>query len=661
MFKIQFVEGEKWLNQSDSLTIIQQQINPSRGNIYSDNGSLLATSMPIYEVAFDPMVVDKDTFYTHLSELCRRLSELFPETTAKQFRTSFEQARRNERSYVRIRNRVNYNELKELKQFPIFRLGRYRGGLISSLTTKRVHPAGQLAFRTVGYYTEDNPGVGLERSYTEDLGGSQGMRLVQKISGAYKPINDENLIEPQNGRDVHTTINVDFQEVTHMALSKAILKHDADHGCAVVMEIATGKIKAISNLQNKGEGKLVENYNYAVGESYEPGSIFKVFSAMAALEDDLMDPNDSMDILYGEREYFGKPMRDSDKGRHKYLNFKKAFALSSNVFFSSLIFDNYANNPGDYLQHLRRLELHKKTGIDIIGEGEPFLNQPDSRTWSQLTLPWLAIGYENQHTPLQVLTAYNGVINDGKLMRPYLVEEITDAGLVVKSFNPVMAGEVCSPETSKIIREFTQETVEHGTASNIRSSVVSMAGKTGTAQIASSKGYQKFRQYNASYIGHFPADKPVYSVIVMINRPSNGVFYASYVAAPVFKEIAEKVYTISVLRDVEPKDSGFYPSPMKGYYADLKTIGKSLDFPFSDKEHSALVAYDPKNGLVQKTAVGVGAMPDVKGMGLRDALFILEGQGLKVKYRGTGHVKNQFPEKGARLSEGQTVYINLAL
>jgi cell division protein FtsI (penicillin-binding protein 3) len=661
MFRVQMAEGDKWLNQSDSLAIRHQSIEPSRGNIYSANGRLLATSMPIYEVAFDPMVVDRDTFLRYIPELSSRLSQLFPETSAEQFRRTFETARKRQRNYVLIKRKVNYNQLKEMKQFPIFRLGRYEGGLISFLTTRRVHPAGQLAFRTVGYYTEDNPGVGLERSYTEELNGREGVRLVERISGGYRPLNMDNLIEPENGHDIHTTINMDFQEITHMALSRALLKHNAHHGSAVVMEVATGKIVAISNLENKGDGLMVENYNYAVGESYEPGSIFKVFSAMAALEDDLMDPGDSMNIHNGERHFSGRPMRDSDKGKHKYLHFDKAFALSSNVFFSSLIFDNYKSKPEKYISYLKKLDLHRKTGIDILGEAEPFLNHPESPKWSKITLPWLAIGYENQHTPLQILTAYNGVINLGKMMKPYLVSKVTDAGLVVQTFEPKLIRKVCSESTSRSILGFTALTVEKGTASNIKSDIVSMGGKTGTAQIAGSAGYQQMRRYNASFIGHFPADKPVYSVIVMINRPSNGVFYATQVSAPVFKEIAEKIYTINVLKDVEHRDSTYYPGPLRGDYQDLQLIASSLGFRQTENGLSGMVEYQADAGTASLFPDEIGTMPDLTGLGLRDALFLAQSLGLNPVVKGKGHVKNQSPEKGREVKEGQTIYISLGI
>lgn len=659
MFTIQLVEGEKWMGQSDSLSIIQQDITPARGNIYSDQGSLLATSMPIYQIHWDATVANGDTFYRYVDELAVRLSQLFPENTAAYYRAKLRQARTSRNRYLLIRRRANYHEQKALREMPIFNQGRYRGGLISELSTRRVRPAGQLAFRTIGYRTEDNPGVGLERAYDEQLGGVKGKRLAQRISGGYRPINDENLIEPQNGRDIHTTINVDFQEIAQRALVDALEKHKADHGCVVVMEVATGDIKAISNLKSTEEGNYVERYNYAIGEGYEPGSVWKVFSAMAAIEDGLVDIDDTVDLMNGYREYFGQPMIDSDRGRYKRATFRDAFARSSNVGFSSVIYDNYKDHPNDYITYLKKLGLDKKVGVEILGEYQPFLNHPASSSWSRLSLPWLAIGYENQHTPLQVLTAYNGVINGGKLVKPRLVSKVTDAGLVIEDYARDSDFErVCSEETSKKVRELTRAVFEYGSGRRSSSDVVELAGKTGTAQIASTAGYQKAKQYNASFVGHFPAYEPVYSIYVMINRPSNGVFYASSVAAPVFSEVAEKIYTISVKKEVVDTGVIYQPNYLAGYYADFVELNKELGVFLKDEVNADVVQIKNDSRVVTRPHEP-GTMPNVLGMGAKDMLYLLELNGLKVQFVGAGKVVGQQPSAGQKVIKGQKVYINL--
>ena len=366
-----------------------------------------------------------------------------------------------------------------------------------------------------------------------------------------------------------------------------------------------------------------------------------------------------MDIMNGERDYFGKPMRDSDRGRFKKMSFKQAFARSSNVAFSSIIFDNYAQNPSKYISHLRKLDLDKTTGIEILGDAEPFLNHPESSTWSQLTLPWLAIGYENQHTALQLLTAYNGIINNGDMIKPRLVNEVTDAGLVVKDNNErVESKKVCSKETSAKIKELTAEVFLSGSASGVRSSVVSMGGKTGTAQIATKGQYQKSRIYNASFVGHFPADEPVYSVFVMVNQPSNGQFYASSVAAPVFAEVAEKIFTISVKQKVDDTSTRF-PNYASGYYSDFKVLNSALNVELTQEINNEVIAMDAKTGKAKGLNIEDDKMPNVRGIGAKDAIYLLERYGLQAKMTGNGRVVEQSPAAGSRVTKNQHVYIRL--
>ncbi|MBT8327550.1 MAG: transpeptidase family protein [Bacteroidia bacterium] len=660
MFKIQLIQGPELLSQSDSITIKRQDISPARGNIYSDDGSLLATSMPIYQIRWDATVCKEDTFRKYVNVLAASLEQMYPENTESYYRTMLKKARADGNRYKLIRRRVNYTEQKILRAMPIFNKGRYRGGFVSELTTKRVKPAGQLAFRTIGYRTKDNPGVGLERSYENDLGGVKGERLVQRISGGYRPINDENLIEPQNGRDVHTTLNIDFQEIAQRSLSAAIDKHNAMHGSVIVMEVATGKIKAISNLKNMGEGKYLEQYNYAIGESYEPGSVWKVFSAMAAFEDNLVKPSDTVNLMNGFREYFGKPMRDSDQGRFKKASFIDAFARSSNVAFSSLIFDNYSSAPNKYISYLKKLDLDKPTGIEIKGEPNPVLNHPASNSWSQLTLPWLAIGYENLHTPLQLLTAYNGIINNGEMVKPRIVEKVTDAGLVIRDFDEMSESKrVCSQETSDYIKLLTAAVFEKGSARKVQSKVLPLAGKTGTAQISTKGQYQTSKKYNASFIGHFPADKPVYSIYVMINEPRNGVFYASAVAAPVFTEIAEKIYTINVKQEINEDNKGHLPVYTAGYYSDFKEINKVTGLVLSEEVSSEIVQINTETKNASPKNNSEGKMPDVMGLGAKDAIYLLELRGLKPKITGYGRVVEQSPNPGIKVESNRTVYIRL--
>jgi len=607
MFRIQLNEGEKWLAMSDSAMIRYQDISPARGNIYSDNGSLLSTSMPIYEIRWDASVVNDDTFQYYVDQLSQQLHDLFPDQSLSYFKSKLITGKKTNSKYVLIRRKVNYPDQKKMQDFPIFNKGKYGGGFLAELTTKRVKPAGNLAFRTIGYCTEDNPGVGLERSYNEDLSGVYGKRLVQKISGGYRPINDNNLVDPQNGRDVHTTINIDFQEIAQRSLEKALHKHNADHGCVLVMEVSTGHIKAISNLSRRKEGVYAEHYNYCVGESYEPGSVWKVFTAMAALEDKLVDVDDVIDIYNGERDYYGKKMKDSDKGRYAEMSFKQAFARSSNVAFSSIIFDNYANNPSKYISFL--------------------------------------------------LTAYNGIINDGVMVSPQLVTKVTDAGIIIKTIdNSKNIVQVCSKETSDKIKEITAEVFLTGSARGVSSDIVPMAGKTGTAQIASSSGYQKTRMYNASFIGHFPANNPVYSIYVMVNKPSNGDFYASKVAAPVFAEVAENIFTISVKKELD-KSNKHIPQYHAGYYKDMKYIDSLLGSTQNTK--AEIVRNNSKTDSYKSVQLNQENMPNIIDFGAKDALYVTEILGLKPQLKGHGRVISQSPLPGEKIKKNQPVYIQL--
>ncbi len=400
-----------------------------------------------------------------------------------------------------------------------------------------------------------------------------------------------------------------------------------------------------------------EHYNYCVGESYEPGSVWKVFTAMAALEDKLVDVDDVIDIYNGERDYYGKKMKDSDKGRYAEMSFKQAFARSSNVAFSSIIFDNYANNPSKYISFLRKLNLDKPTGVEILGEPVPFLNHPSSNSWSQLTLPWLAIGYENQHTPLQLLTAYNGIINDGVMVSPQLVTKVTDAGIIIKTIdNSKNIVQVCSKETSDKIKEITAEVFLTGSARGVSSDIVPMAGKTGTAQIASSSGYQKTRMYNASFIGHFPANNPVYSIYVMVNKPSNGDFYASKVAAPVFAEVAENIFTISVKKELD-KSNKHIPQYHAGYYKDMKYIDSLLGSTQNTK--AEIVRNNSKTDSYKSVQLNQENMPNIIDFGAKDALYVTEILGLKPQLKGHGRVISQSPLPGEKIKKNQPVYIQL--
>jgi cell division protein FtsI (penicillin-binding protein 3) len=659
VFVFQVQEGEQWRAQSDSLIIKEQDITPPRGTIYGQHQSLLVTSAPLYEIRFDATIPEQDTFEKYIPIISKKLVQLFNfSKTSQQVEQNIRKARRENNRYFLLAINASFRQQAMVKEWPMFNTGQYRSGLIVESMTRRTYPSNQAGFRTIGYFNEENKGVGLELTYDEHLSGTKGQRLVQKIAGGYKPLNNEKLIEPIQGKDLISTLNIEYLEIAHRALKKALEKHNADHGCVIVIETKTGAIRAMNNLKNHGNGKFSEVYNYAVAESYEPGSIFKVFSAKALLDDKKIKPTDSINIFNGEREFYGRFMKDSDAGKRRKISFEDAVAYSSNVAFSSLIHDNYRSQPAYFIKHLKDLDLHAPTEIEILGEPLPYLNQPGTPKWSNLALPWLSIGYENQHTPLQILTAYNAIINDGVFKKPYLSEAIVYEGKTYQVLKPQTKDKkVCSPETSKLIRQMTTGTIERGTASSIRSEMITMAGKTGTAQIASESGYQLQKQYNASFLGHFPADKPEFSVIVFINKPSAGSIYASEVAAPVFKEVAEKIFVRSSQKEIQKLPQPQAPPLVKTHQSFYEQISQIFNPNAIHKSSSNWVA--AQNGKAIDLSVLSQKMPDVRHMGSRDALYLLGNMDLNVKIRGVGKVQEQSPAPGSTIRKKQTVYIRL--
>lgn len=659
VFVIQLKEGDKWTSMADSLYLRDVEISPIRGNIYSDNGSLLATSMPIYEVRWDPTVSKQDTFNKHIGSLAQKIASTFGGKTQAEVRKNLVNARKKRRRYVLIKRKVSYTQLKTMKTWPIFRDGRYGGGLRAELTTVRAQPAGKLASRTIGYRKENWKGVGLERSFDGILGGTSGKKLVQKISGGERPINDENLIEPVNGKDIYSTINLDVQDLVNAALHRGVTKHNAHHGSAILMEMSTGKIKAISNLELKKEDKTIESYNYAIGEQLEPGSTIKVFSLMALLEDKVARLDDSIKTNKGRYIYGQDTMLDSELDRYNKLTLEDVIAISSNVGISSLVYSHYRKRPAEFIKHLKKLDLDKRTGIEIMGEKKPYINRPGEEKWSSNTsLPWMSIGYEALYSPIQILTAYNAVINNGRMVKPYLVSKIAETGRVVQDYgNEGSKHRVCSEKTSKAVRQVMRRSVTHGTAKRINSSSVSMAGKTGTAKIASKEGYTK--EYNASFVGHFPADKPIYTCIVVIHKPQ-GSYYGSSVAAPIFAEIAKGVYSLKVREEPILVEEAYKSlKPATGHFNDFEQLAQTFSIDIKDDSSSSWVSV--QNGKAIPKPLPERTMPQLLGMSSKDAVYIMELKGYDVHLQGYGRVINQVPAANSLLGNRKTIYLELGI
>ncbi len=668
---LQLFQGEYWQQKAEDLTIAYHEIEAVRGNIFTDDGSLLATSLPIYEVRMDLAAdaITQEIFNNNIDSLSICLSKLFGDRSWQQYRNDFKEARRKKNRYYLVRRNVSYSEVNKLKEFPLYRHGRYKGGLILVQKNKRTKPFKFLAARTIGYEIDGVTPVGIEGAYNTELKGTGGKRLMQKISGGiWKPLNDENEIEPKDGNDVTTTIDINIQDVAESALLTQLQKHNAVSGCVVVMEVATGEIKAIANLSKKPDA-YGEHYNWAIGESSEPGSTFKLASMIAAIEDGLIDINDSIDTENGTKRYYDAVMKDSKEGGYGKITVQRAFELSSNVAMSKLISQSYSKNPQKFIDHLKFMGLDKEVGVEIKGEGKPVIKNTDDKSWSAISLPWMSIGYETRLTPLQILCLYNAVANDGYRVKPMMIKSISHRGKILETFEPqVESKPICSEKTLLKVRAMLEGVVEHGTASNLKNSHFKIAGKTGTAQIANSRhGYNKV-SYQASFVGYFPAEKPLYSCIVMVYSPSNSVYYGNVVAGPIFKEIADKVYATRIdlhtqMASAPAKVKIPTPQPKAGNLEDLKVIYSKLETaPHIERPEAVWVGnYKDEKGvhLVERT-MNSGVVPNVSGMGMRDAIYLLENAGLRVRAVGRGTVYRQSVNPGSRIRKGENITIELS-
>lgn len=676
IIKIHQVEGDRWRQEEAKRNMRYDTIYAVRGNILADDGSLISASLPMYDIRLDlntEAITDK-IFDQEIDSLALKLSTFFKDKSPFQYKKTLVEARERGSRYFLLKRNISHTELQTLRTFPIFEKGRYKGGFIAEKKSKRIKPFQVLAARTIGYSVGET-GVGLEGTFNDYLAGTDGKRLMQKIgAGNWMPVNDENQIEPQAGVDLISTINMNMQDITENALLKVLQEHDAAYGCAVVMEVETGHIKAIANLgKNKDDeasspATYSERYNYAVGASTEPGSTFKLVSSLILLEKGLLKPDDLIDTKEGEVDFYDRTMRDAKEGGYGKITFQQAFELSSNVAFSKVINQFFADNPQRFIDEVKKLQIHEPLGITIKGEGKPYIKSPKNKDWSGITLPWMSIGYEVQMTPLQVLTLYNAIANNGKMVKPQFIKEARSIGRVNKVFETeTINPKVCSPGTIETLKEMMEGVVNNGTAMNIKSDDYSIAGKTGTAQVAYSGSYQTKRTYQASFAGFFPSENPKYSCIVVINDPKRGIYYGSWVAGPVFREISDKVYASAL--DIHPpyqhQDSLLYFSESgPKYIEDLENFAQALSIPlnYGDKAQPEWVAtnVDKHQLQVQPHHFDKERIPDVRGMCLSDAIYLLENRGLSVKTRGFGEVVTQSIPPGSPQTEERIITLQLA-
>lgn len=633
LISIQFFEGAKYREMAITATEKMVTIPATRGNLYAGDGSLLATSVIKYDIRWDAVSPTDDNFDENVVGLSKGLSELLGKPQSyydKRLRT----ARATKNRYLFVARNLSYGDYIKMKALPLFNKGQFKGGIIIEQHTEREHPLDKMAERTVGYERKDDSGyytrVGLEGAYGHYLRGKEGRRLKQKIAkGEWKPLGIGNIVEPRDGYDVISTIDVNIQDIAHNALLSSLEKFKADHGCVVVMETKTGEIKAISNLGRTSEGKYYERLNYAVGESHEPGSTFKLMAMVAALEDKVIDTSQIIDTENGRVKFYDRTAIDSKRGGYGKISVAKAFELSSNTAFAKMINEPYAKDPKRFVKRLFNMGLNEKLGLEIKGEGVPDFPYPGDKNWYGTTLPWMAFGYGIELTPLQTLTFYNAVANDGEMVKPRFIKKVKEWDVTVEEFEKeVINPRIASQSTINAVKAMMENTVRRGTAKNIYSPAFSMAGKTGTCQ---TEYWIEPNRYISSFAGYFPADNPQYSCIVVIHKPEKSIgYYGNIVAAPVFKQIAQKIYTDTPVVDE----------------VDLS------------KENSKAIEgnYDAYYNAVNKSHTTI---PNVKGMSGMDAVALLENLGLKVRFRGSGNVKSQSINSGEKLVENQTIILEL--
>ena len=674
-FKLKLVDGSRYGEQLKASADQSVTVEANRGDILASDGRKLACSVPSYRIFMDPCAdgLEDDVFDASIDELSQKLSQFFGDKSAREYRSQIAHARIKGRRYMPIGNRrLTYTELKQVREFPIFNRGANKGGFRPESDDYRRQPFGLLASRTIGkLYNDKRKGgvIGLEHAYNDELRGHDGVSKKVRITGKWL---DKEVIPPEDGRSIVSTIDIDIQDVAEHSLMKQLIRHNADHGVVVVMEVKTGAVRAIVNLHRQADGKYVEDYyNYAIGELAEPGSTFKLATVMACLEDGVIELDDTVNTFAGSYKIYDRVMRDSKKGGHGTVTVREAFEVSSNIAFSRIVQKCYGSDPQRFVDALADLGLRDSLGIDLTGEGRTHIKNSNDPTWSGTTLPWMSIGYELQITPLHLLTFYNAVANNGTMMRPMFVEGIVEHGEMVERKKPtVLRSSICSGSTIRKARSLLKGVVDNGTARNISDTPYGIAGKTGTAQIAhGASGYSNYGSvsYLASFAGYFPADKPQYSCIVMVYGPSNNVYYGNVVAGSVFRNIADRIYAAGFRygreTTVMPASlSAVMPYSKGGRTRYIRTVLDGLDMAYSLKSRSAEWV-SARAGADEVTLTGKhfvdNMVPDVRGLGASDAVGLLEEHGLQVSLIGLGRVVWQSIPAGTRYTKGTVIKLQL--
>jgi cell division protein FtsI (penicillin-binding protein 3) len=660
IFRLQHgMEKDFSISQERKNTRVSEQTG-IRGNIYAGDGGLLATSVPTYDLLWDSRVnaLTDQHFKEKLDSLSFLLARNFKKRNKQEWAAKLIQLRKSGHRYYTLLTDLSFDKIKQVKTWPLIREDKYKGGFWTIEEGKRMYFMGEMAKRAIGY-TKNGVNVGLEGAFDSMLKGQTVQIMEQRLPGnIWRPLKVGVGYEAENGKDIVTTLDTRFQDITQYALNKALVKHRADHGCAIVMEVATGQIKAIANLKRSQDGNYYESMNYAVDQFMEPGSTFKIISALALLEDGEATPTDSIATHRGKIKFYNTEFKDDEHNKTipKTYTLQECVEQSSNVGISQFIDRAYRDKPSEFLSHLEQLGLTLKPNFDIPSSNHPVVLDPNNALWSGVTLPSMSIGYATRLSPLQLLSVYNAIANSGQLMNPYLVKEIRQNGKVINQISPkIINKKICSKRTNKQLQDMLRGVVVRGTAQNaFKECLVDVAGKTGTARIINKNGRGYSDRHMASFVGYFPADKPTYSIIVVVNEPSAGDIYGAGVAAPVFRDIANKIYSahIRIQPELIAQEKRSNPSPLKGNPKRIIPILDELEIPYSNEDGaSEWVESQNEAGTILLSPIShkSGLVPDFKNMGAREALILANKMGLNARISGYGRVYQQSIKPSTRI------------
>jgi cell division protein FtsI (penicillin-binding protein 3) len=670
VYHIQTYKQGYWKSLADSLTTNYFDVKAERGNIYSADDKLLATSVPYFELHIDfaSKAMTNEIFKKNVDSLAFYMWKNFNKNTVQGYKEQLIKARKQKKRYYPLCANADYSLLKDIKKWPLFREGKFKGGLIVETHQERRNPYGYLAQRTIGLIRDNAQDIGLEEASDSLLKGVNGKVLKQKIAGGeWVPIKGAGQIEPKNGYDIITTIDLGLQDITESTLLQAVTEYQADFGCAILMEVKTGAIKAIANLGKIKDATYSENYNYAIGLSNEPGSVFKIAGYLALFDDGFIKLTDSINSNHASAVFAGQLLTDDGhNSQYSFLTPGKALAISSNVAIAKWITQFYGNNKQKFYNKLEDFGLTAAAHIDLKGESSPVIHKP--KDWSALSLPWIAHGYEVKFTPLQILTFYNAIANNGTRMKPYLVQQVLDNGNVIREYKPTSTKQkICKPEAAAMAKEILLRVVEdkNGTGRGISTPHYRIAGKTGTAKMSFGKtGYTD--KNLSSFVGFFPADDPLYSCIVVIGGPQGLFTTGGAVSAPVFRTMADKIITSNIKGNKAiNKDSTIANKPLpflKGTKEEVNEFNKRFNVKFDFKEdwEYAFVKSDSFGKIgIGKIDIEDATVPNVRGMLLDDAVYVLENKGLKVSFIGKGKVAGQSIPAGSQIIKGSLIQLVL--